>query len=194
MSYLGDRVKIAIPKKGRLSAATRDLLAASDIDFHRSERTDIALVKNFPIALIFLPAADIPLYVGESNVALGITGTDQVAEYEAGTPPTETTGVVEVMSLNFGKCKLQVQTPTNSDYNEPKSLIGKTIATSFTNLTGQYFRKLEADNGVTQQGEKLKTRILHLGGSVEAACSMGMSDGIVDLVGKSKKTAVWCPI
>ena len=31
----------------------------------------------------------------------------------------------------------------------------------------------------------LRTRIKHMGGSVEAACALGVADGIVDLVGES---------
>ena len=31
---------------------------------------------------------------------------------------------------------------------------------------------------------KLKTRIKYVGGSVEAACALGVADGIVDLVGE----------
>lgn len=89
---LNDRLLFAVPKKGRLHTATLDLLSGSDIQFHRHNRLDIALVKNLPLALIFLPAADIPTFVGEGKVDLGITGRDQVAEHEAITPPTETTG------------------------------------------------------------------------------------------------------
>lgn len=89
---LNDRLLFAVPKKGRLHTATLDLLSGSDIQFHRHNRLDIALVKNLPLALIFLPAADIPTFVGEGKVDLGITGRDQVAEHEAVMPPTETTG------------------------------------------------------------------------------------------------------
>src|ERR1700742_4274214 len=111
VNHLSDRLLFAVPKKGRLQAATLDLLSGSDIQFHRHNRLDIALVKNLPLALIFLPAADIPTFVGEGRVDLGITGRDQVVEHEVGTPPTESTGVREIMDLGFGMCKLQVQVP-----------------------------------------------------------------------------------
>src|SRR5580698_5582222 len=105
--------------KGRLQAATLDLLSGSDIQFRRETRLDIALVKNLPIALVFLPAADIPTFVGEGRVSLGITGRDQVAEHDAGveaiarqraesgkSTPSEKIGpeigVEEVMDLDFG--------------------------------------------------------------------------------------------
>jgi ATP phosphoribosyltransferase len=33
-----------------------------------------------PVALVFLPASDIPLYVAQGRVDIGITGIDIVAE------------------------------------------------------------------------------------------------------------------
>jgi ATP phosphoribosyltransferase len=188
--------------EGRLNQACLDLLGGSDIQFHRHSRLDIALVKNHPIALIFLGAADIPRFVGEGRVDLGITGRDQVAEYEVVCPPTDTTGVEEVMDLDFGRCDLQVQVPKNGDLKQPRDLIGKNVVTSFTNLTEQYFRQLEAQaaqdaNGVDTKSAQnegqtnLKTKIKYVGGSVEAACALGVADGIVDLVGKSVYILNW---
>ncbi|KAF2206032.1 ATP phosphoribosyltransferas-like protein [Delitschia confertaspora ATCC 74209] len=182
---LNDRLLFAVPKKGRLHEACLNLLHGSDIQFHRHSRLDIALVKNHPLALVFLPAADIPTFVGEGRVDLGITGRDQVAEHECLVPPTETTGVEEVLDLDFGKCNLQVQVPKMGNIQKPEDLIGKNIVTSFTNLTEQYFRKLEgqAANGEANgEQPKLKTNIKYVGGSVEAACALGVADGIVDLV------------
>lgn len=172
--------------EGRLHQVCLDLLHGSDIQFHRHSRLDIALVKNLPLALVFLPAADIPTFVGEGRVDLGITGRDQVAEHECVVPPTATTGVEEVLDLDFGKCSLQVQVPAKGDLTKPEDLIGKNVVTSFTNLAEQYFRDLEAKQAGHTNGEakdaKLKTVIKYVGGSVEAACALGVADGIVDLV------------
>ncbi|ORY11271.1 hypothetical protein BCR34DRAFT_332368 [Clohesyomyces aquaticus] len=189
VNSLNDRLLFAVPKKGRLHQVCLDLLHGSDIQFHRHSRLDIALVKNLPLALIFLPAADIPTFVGEGRVDLGITGRDQVAEHECLVPPTATTGVEQILDLEFGKCALQVQVPQKGDLSKPEDLIGKNVVTSFTNLTEQYFRKLEAlQSESTLNGDangepaKLKTNIKYVGGSVEAACALGVADGIVDLV------------
>lgn len=120
---LNDRLLFAVPKKGRLQQACLDLLSGSDIQFHRHNRQDIALVKNLPLALIFLPAADIPMFVGEGRVDLGITGKDQVVEHEVTTPPSESTGVQEIMDLGFGSCKLQVQVPEKGKIDKPEQLV-----------------------------------------------------------------------
>ena len=138
---------------------------------------------------MFLPAADIPIFVGEGRVDLGITGRDQVAEHEADTPPTETTGVEEVMDLGFGRCALQVQVPKNGALATPAQLIGKSVVTSFEGLTRAYFQGLEIEqaknmNGNVVDGQNdLQTKITYISGSVEAACALGVADGIVDLVG-----------
>ena len=182
----------AVPKKGRLNQACLDLLAGSDIKFHRHNRLDIALVMNLPMALIFLPASDIPMYVGEGRVDLGITGRDVIAEHEAISVPTESSGVQELLDLEFGGCKLQVQVPEKGNFNTPEELVGRKIVTSFTNLSEAYFRDLESKMaGASGQSNgdaaKPKTQMRYAGGSVEAACALGVADGIVDLVGKSTK-------
>ncbi|KAI4155829.1 MAG: hypothetical protein LQ340_000736 [Diploschistes diacapsis] len=184
---LGGRLLFAIPKKGRLQQPTLDLLSGSSIEFKREHRLDIALVKNHDIALVFLPAADIPTFVGEGRVDLGITGQDQVSEYEADASSVGASGVVEVLNLGFGKCKLQVQVPEESKFQSARDLIGHRLATSFMGLTERFFAKLEGTNGQSANGEavvvgKLKTKIRSLGGSVETACTLGVADGIVDLV------------
>lgn len=192
--------------EGRLLAAALNLLEGADIQFRRENRLDIALVKNLPIALIFLPAADIPTFVGEGRVDLGITGYDQVQEHDAGVRAlvrarrmsndwssdanAKPQGCETVMDLGFGTCRLQVQAPVNGEYREGKDLIGKNIGTSFVHLAHEYFARLELEQeGITDvtrlDGRKLRTKIIELSGSVEAACALGVADGIVDLVGES---------
>lgn len=186
--------------EGRLQQASLNLLEGADIKFRRENRLDIALVKNLPIALVFLPAADIPTFVGEGQVDLGITGYDQVQEYEAcvrGETCAHSTsedgkprGCETVMDLGFGGCKLQVQVPVKGTFTKGEDLIGKNIGTSFVHLTEEYFARLEReqDGGKANSEEPTRksrrTKIIELSGSVEAACALGVADGIVDLVGK----------
>jgi ATP phosphoribosyltransferase len=151
------------------------------VQFRRETRLDIALVKNHPIALIFLPADDIPTFVGEGRVDLGITGRDQVAEHDVQAPASATSGVEEILDLGFGRCKLQVQTPVKGQFDEARQLIGRNVVTSFTGLAEAYFAKLE---GVEEARKPRDTKIKYVGGSVEAACALGVADGIVDLVGE----------
>ncbi|CAE6479359.1 unnamed protein product [Rhizoctonia solani] len=167
------RLLFAIPKKGRLYEKSIQLLQGADIQYTRSHRLDVALVRNLNIALVFLPAADIPRFVGEGNVDLGITGQDVILEAEMEQLTTQ------VLKLGFGKCKLQVQVPERGEFQEVGALGGKRIVTSFEVLAKKYFEKLDREKGLKEgQG----TKIEYVGGSVEAACALGLADGIVDLV------------
>lgn len=159
---------------GRLNETCLSLLSGADIQFKRAHRLDVALVKNLPIALVFLPAADIPHFVANGDVDLGITGHDMVQE--AG--PAISDAIDEMLALGFGKCQLQVQVPEASEtIKSVEDLVGKKIATSFDHLSGKFFRELEE-----KMGSKEKTTIAYLNGSVETACALGLADGIVDLV------------
>lgn len=186
VNHLEDRLLFAVPKKGRLQEPVLDLLLGSDIRFRREPRLDIALVKNLPLALVFLPAQDIPTFVGGGRVDLGITGRDQIAEHNASLPAGESPSVAEVMDLGFGECKLQVQVPESGDIVESAQLIGKNVVTSFTGLTQAYFSRLENAKGIGQEGgpghRPSKTNIRLVNGSVETACALGVADGVVDLV------------
>lgn len=142
---------------------------------------------------------------------LGITGYDQVQEHDAGVralaaaagmsaesrdAADKLQGCETVMDLGFGHCKLQVQVPAKGAYATTEDLVGKNIGTSFVRLAEEHFAKLEAKeqfakleaekNGVTNgevTARNLRTKIIELSGSVEAACALGVADGIVDLVG-----------
>lgn len=93
------------------------------------------------------------------------------------------------MDLGFGACKLQVQVPEKGQYVESSDLIGKNVGTSFVHLAEDFFADLESKANATngQKSRKLKTKIIELSGSVEAACALGVADGIVDLVGGSSQ-------
>ena len=155
----------AVPKKGRLYNKCLKLLEGAGIDFFRPNRLDIAQSTSLPLTLVFLPAKDIALYVYQGMVDMGITGEDIIQESCA--------DVDVVMKLGLGKCKLCLQAPVPHQIKSAKELVGKRIVTSFVNLSKKYFHALP--NGDT-------TSINYVSGSVEAACGLGLADGIVDLV------------
>lgn len=162
-----ERLLFAVPKKGRLHDKILKLLMGAGLDYYRPNRVDIALCSSLPVTLVFLPASDIATYVGEGKLDLGITGQDIVAESR--------TNVNELQLLGFGQCTLGVQTPVKDAITSPKFLAGKRIVTSFPNVTRDYFKQFETE--ITG-----RTKIKYVSGSVEAACSLGLADGIVDLV------------
>jgi len=118
---------------------------------------------------VFLPAADIPRFVALGSVALGITGQDVIAE------STHADEITELLPLGFGKCSLQVQVPVTGPHQTLESLSGGRIATSFEVLAEKVFTEVDQKVGGKQ------TQVEYLGGSVEAACALGMADGIGEL-------------
>jgi ATP phosphoribosyltransferase len=164
-SHDPERFLFAVPKKGRLYNKCLKLLEGAGIDFFRPNRLDIAQSTSLPLTLVFLPAKDIALYVYQGMVDMGITGEDIIQESCA--------DVDVVMKLGLGKCKLCLQAPVPHQIKSAKELVGKRIVTSFVNLSKKYFHALP--NGDT-------TSINYVSGSVEAACGLGLADGIVDLV------------
>lgn len=83
--------------------------------------------------------------------------------------------VTEALRLGFGKCALQVQVPEAGAIKTVEDLAGKRVVTSFEVLSAQYFKDI--DNRL-QLSEENRTKIEYVGGSVEAACSLGLADGI----------------
>jgi len=162
---------LGVPKKGRLFDKCSKLLQEGvGMEYRKPDRVDVAHCSNMPVTLVFLPAHDIATYVGEGNVDMGITGLDVIAETE---PDNEDLEVV--MELGFGKCMLAVQGPATDGYTSASSLAGQRIVTSFPLVAAKFFKQFEsAATG--------PTKIKFVSGSVEAACGLGLADGIVDLV------------
>lgn len=168
-----DLLLFAVPKKGRLNEEVMKLLSGAGLDAKRPERLDVAICKDLPVKLVFLPAHDIPSYVMEGNIDLGITGSDMVEETLAGEDEEKASLISTVRSLGFGKCSLCVQAPKELNTTDASIFVGKRIVTSFPNITRRFFKGLD---------EKIDTPIRVVSGSVEAACGLGLADAIVDLV------------
>ncbi|KAL7489152.1 hypothetical protein ACHAW6_014739 [Cyclotella cf. meneghiniana] len=163
-----DHCKFAVPKKGRLYDQVTDMLKGAGVEYHREPRLDIAICKDLAMTMVFLPASDIPKYIAEGNVDIGVTGIDIVEE-------NGDLEVQRVMDLGFGKCRLCVQAPVVKNVKDVRELAGKRIVTSFPSLTKKFFDPLDEELGV-------KTSIRFVSGSVEAACGLGLADAVVDLV------------
>ncbi len=146
-----DPVKIAIPNKGRLSEETLSLLKL------------FATARDGTIQVLFLRAQDIPEFVADGVVHLGVTGLDIVAE--AGRK------VETLLDLGYGSCRLCVAVPEDAKVKTAKDYPRKvTVATSFPNLTKKYFEE-----------RKIKARIIPVSGATEITPHIGIADMITDL-------------
>ena len=110
------------------------------------------------IEFLFIRAADIPEYVQEGVVDLGITGVDLVKETSA--------KVKILQELDYGYCSLILAVPDASKIKSLRSLTGKRVATKFPNLTKKFIKGVE---------------IVRVSGSAEVAPYLGIADAVVDL-------------
>ena len=83
--------------------------------------------------------------------------------------------VTEALRLGFGKCSLQVQVPAAGPVQSVEALAGKRIVTSFEVLAGRFFKDIDDRAGLVSDAG---TTIEYVGGSVEAACALGLADAI----------------
>jgi len=167
-----DVVLFGVPKKGAIHEDVMKLLKGAGLDAHRPERLDVATCKELPVKLVFLPAADIPSYVMEGDVDIGISGHDMLEETLVGAGFVENPPMKILMRLGVGKCRLCLQAPKALQATDPGLFIGKRIVTSFPNLARRFFKGHGDDTG--------RTIIKDVSGSVEAACSLGLADAVVD--------------
>ena len=166
-------LKLGVPNKGRLNERTIELLTKSGIDLGEDIGRRLYLrAKNQDIEVIFVRARDIPIFIAEGSIDMGITGIDETAESGK--------DLKNVLNLQFGFCHLSVAVPEESGITDASQIKdGSKIATSFPNLTRKYFEKL---------GKNVE--IIVVTGACEIMPYLGVSDYIVDLVstGSTLKT------
>ena len=164
------RLSVAVPAKGRMAEPALKLCADAGLSFETTERSLLVPCANAPVDLLLVRPSDIPEYVQDRVVDLGITGANLVAEAEA--------DVVTLAELGFARCTLEAAVPEDAGQREIADLNGLRIATAYPVST----RRLLAERGV-------EAELVHVSGSVEATPRLGLADAIVDLVSTGSTTA-----
>ena len=157
------KLKIAIQKSGRLSEKSLELLEECGITFPDFKSKLKNSATNFPLEILFLRDDDIPKYVEQGIVDIGIIGENEVLEQDK--------NVVVVRKLGFANCRLSLAIPKETEYNTLDFFEGKKIATSYPTIVRNYF-----------QNKNISAEIVEISGSVEIAPSIGLADTIADLV------------
>lgn len=158
------KLKIAIQKSGRLSERSLGLLAECGIKLSMSDRKLRSESSNFPIEVLFLRDDDIPQYVEDGVVDIGIVGENEVKE--------KGKNVQLVRRLGFAQCRLSLAIPKEESYTGVAYFQNKKIATSYPNILRAYLDE-----------QKVDAQVEEIGGSVEIAPSIGLAQGIFDIVG-----------
>ena len=158
-----EKIKIAIQKSGRLFDDSLQILRECGLKIDASNGKLKSDVPNFPLEVLFLRNSDIPQYVEDGVVDVGIVGENLLIE--------ENSKLKTLLKLNFSKCKVSLAAPKNSKIKSLKDLEGKKIATSYPNTVSNYLKE-----------NKVKAEIHTISGSVEIAPTLGLADAIVDIV------------
>ncbi len=158
-----DRLRLAVPNKGRLVEPTLALLHDAGLVFEEHDRSLVARVQNFDLDILFVRTSDVIEFVGDGVADLGVTGVDLLAETGSDLPL--------VRHLGYGRCRLAAAVPSDSAIVAVEGLAGNRVATAHPNTTRRFFleRRIDVD-------------VIPISGAVEVAPRLGLAEAIVDLV------------
>ena len=157
------KLKLALQKSGRLSEKSLKLLEECGIKISNGTRKLKAVSSNFPLEILFLRDDDIPQYVEQGVADIGILGLNEVLEQKK--------QIETIQKLGFAQCRLSLAIPKEENYDGIQYFQNKKIATSYPEILSNYFQ----ENNINAQIEKI-------GGSVEIAPGIGLSDAIFDII------------
>jgi ATP phosphoribosyltransferase len=165
-------MRIAVPNKGRLHDPTIRLLERAGLHLENgADRKLYAATVDPDVTVLFARAADVPEYVWDGAAAVGITGYDQVRESGH--------DLVELLDLEFGRCRLVLAAPEDGDITTPEGVAGKTVATEFPTIARRYF----AERGIDAE-------VVEVTGATELTPHVEMADAIIDITSTGTTLAV----
>jgi ATP phosphoribosyltransferase len=158
-----ERLRLAVPNKGRLVEPTLELLHDAGLIFDEHDRSLVARVQNMELDILFVRTNDIIEFVGDGVADLGITGVDLLVETGAELP--------RIRELGYGRCRLAAAVPADSPIRELVELAGLRVATAHPNTARRFFEE-----------RGIPVDVIPISGAVEVAPRLGLADAIVDLV------------
>ncbi len=158
-----ERLRLAIPNKGRLVEPTLHLLHDAGLVFEEHDRSLVSRVQNFDLDILFVRTNDIIEFVGDGVADLGITGIDLLTETGAELP--------RIRSLGYGRCRLATAVPSDAPYQSVDELSGLRVATAHPNTARRFFAE-----------RQISVDVIPISGAVEVAPRLGLAEAIVDLV------------
>jgi ATP phosphoribosyltransferase len=156
-------LRIAVQKSGRLLEDSLQILKECGLKVDASNGKLKSVVPNFPLEVLFLRNSDIPQYVKDGVADIAIIGENLLIE--------ERSDLEILVRLNFSKCRVSLAVPKTSTIQSVYDFEGKKIATSYPNTVQDFLDK-----------NNVKAEIHTISGSVEIAPTIGLADGICDIV------------
>lgn len=132
-----NKLKLGLPA-GSLQKATMEMFKKAGFNIFVGERSYFPSIDDEDIECTLIRAQEIPKYVQDGVLDMGLTGKDWITETKS--------DVVEVAELVYSKqglkpIKLVIAVPNDSDIKEVKDLEGKKIATEMVESTRDYLKK-----------------------------------------------------
>ncbi len=158
-----ERLRLAIPNKGRLVEPTLALLHDAGLIFDEHDRSLVARVQNLDLDILFVRTNDVIEFVGDGVADLGITGIDLLSETGAELP--------RLHDLGYGRCRLAAAVPSDAPYQVVDDLAGLRVATAHPETTRRFFAE-----------RHIAVDVIPISGAVEVAPRLGLAEAIVDLV------------
>jgi ATP phosphoribosyltransferase len=158
-----ERLRLAVPNKGRLVEPTLHLLHDAGLVFEEHDRSLVARVQNFDLDILFVRTNDVIEFVEDGVADLGITGIDLLSESGTDLP--------RLRPLGYGRCRLAAAVPTDTPYRVVEDLAGARVATAHPVSTRAFFAE-----------RAIPVDVVPISGAVEVAPKLGLADAIVDLV------------
>ena len=158
-----ERLRLAVPNKGRLVEPTIQLLRDAGLIFEEHDRSLVARVQNMDLDILFVRTNDVIEFVGDGVADLGITGIDLLVETGAELP--------RIRELGYARCRLAAAVPSDSPYRELEQLAGLRVATAHPNTARRFFEE-----------RGIPVDVIPISGAVEVAPRLGLAEAIVDLV------------
>lgn len=154
--------------QGALMPDTRAALAAAGLPTDVLENGDRRLLvpAGEDTTYVLSRPGDVPTYVAHGAADVGIVGKDVLLESDA--------DVLELVDLRYGTCTFVVAAPRDKidrSLDEYRHLGSLEVATKYPRVAAAHFQK-----------RGIQVEIIKLGGSIELAPQVGLSDWIVDLV------------
>ena len=131
------KLKIGIPK-GSLQEATLELFRKAGYNVSLTERSYKPTIDDDEVECLLIRAQEIPRYVQEGVLDIGLTGQDWISETGADVEEIE-----ELIYAKQGlrKVKLVIAVKEDSKIKKLSDLNGKRIATELVNVTKRYLKK-----------------------------------------------------
>ena len=168
----GTRIKVAVQKSGRLTENSLDLLGRCGLKYSRGKDQLVCFGENMPLDVLLVRDDDIPSLVQEDVCELGVVGLNVVEEKRLGLRAAGIAPLFEqVMTLDFGRCRMSIAVPEEFSYQGRGSLAGKRIATTYPNILERWLAE-----------EQIAAEVVTLSGAVEIAPRLGRAELICDLV------------